>query len=342
MMNAQQTSPIPITILCGFLGSGKTTLLNRILSENRDLKTAVIVNEFGEIGIDNQLIESVDELNGVVELNNGCICCTINADLLETVHNLLETRDGQIDYILIETTGLADPQPVAQTLWVPEIVEKAFIDSIVTMVDAVNLPQAMEETRIAEAQIAFADFIVLNKVGAAKTKSVQRIEKQILALNPYARILKTNYANIDLNLILDVGVFQLDEPTGEDAHDHEHEHDHNHDHDHDHEHEHEHDSAGKGYASASFALDRPMKARAFQSFLEQMPRTIFRAKGVLWFLGEDRRAHFNQVGSSVMMEWGAKWSGTAQSQIVFIGQELDEDALRKSLESCLVDPSAPR
>ncbi len=336
MMNAQQTSPIPITILCGFLGSGKTTLLNRILSQNGGLKTAVIVNEFGEIGIDNQLIESVDELNGVVELNNGCICCTINADLMETVLRLLETREGQIDYILIETTGLADPQPVAQTLWIPEIVERAFIDSIVTMVDAVNLPQAMEETPIAEAQIAFADFIVLNKVGAAKTKAVQRIEKQILALNPFARILKTNYAEIELNLILDVGVFQLEEPTGEDAHDHEHEHEH--DHDHDHEHDHDHDDAEKGYASASFALDRPIKAQAFQTFLEQMPRTIFRAKGVLWFLGEDRRAHFNQVGSSVMMEWGAKWVDTAQSQIVFIGQELDEEALRKSLERCLVDP----
>lgn len=372
-MNAQQTPPIPITILCGFLGSGKTTLLNRILSGNSGLKTAVIVNEFGEIGIDNQFIESMDEVNGVVELNNGCICCTINADLLETVQRLLDTRDGQIDYILIETTGLADPQPVAQTLWVPEIAEKAVIDSIVTMVDAVNLPQAMEETFIAEAQIAFADFVVLNKVGAAKTKAVQRIEKQILALNPYARILKTNYADIDLNLILDVGVFQLEEPTAEDAHDHDHdhehehddehdhdhghehehddEHDHDHDHDHDHEHNHEHDhehghdhdhdDGGKGYASASFALDRPMKAQAFQSFLEQMPRTIFRAKGVIWFLGENRRAHFNMVGSTIMMEWGAKWEQTAQSQIVFIGQELDEEALRKSLDSCLVSPPAP-
>ena len=170
-MNAQQTPPIPITILCGFLGSGKTTLLNRILSGNSGLKTAVIVNEFGEIGIDNQFIESMDEMNGVVELNNGCICCTINADLLDTVRRLLDMKDGKIDYILIETTGLADPQPVAQTLWVPEIAEKAVIDSIVTMVDAVNLPQAMEETFIAEAQIAFADFIVLNKVQRREDES---------------------------------------------------------------------------------------------------------------------------------------------------------------------------
>ncbi|MDA1190431.1 MAG: GTP-binding protein, partial [Candidatus Poribacteria bacterium] len=200
---------IPVTILTGFLGSGKTTLLNYILTENHGLKVAVIVNEFGEIGIDNQLVVGVEGDGDTIELSNGCICCSVRGDLFDAVLNLLKS-DREVEYLVIETTGLANPQPIAQTFFIPELESRTFLDSIITVVDTVNFDRVMEESNVAEEQIGFADFVLLNKVDAADPQAVKDAEDRVLQLNPFARILKTNYGRIDLKLILDVGAFTLD------------------------------------------------------------------------------------------------------------------------------------
>jgi len=333
---------IPVTILCGFLGSGKTTLLNYILSENHGLKVAVIVNEFGEIGIDNQLVVGMDETGDVIELSNGCVCCSIRTDLYDAVVNLIKKQKG-INYLVIETTGLANPQPIAQTFFVPELQEKTYLDSIVTVVDAVNFPRIMGASEVAEEQVAFADFILLNKIDDALPEAVQAIERFVRRANPYARILRANHCRVDLNLILDVGEFNLEKHFNAAeaeafragvAHDH--------DHDHDHDHEHESHIEREGYRSASFLFDAPFSAKKFQDFLETLPTDVFRSKGILWFSGERHRAIFNQVGSSVLVEWGKSWgSETPRSQIVFIGKNFDAERLYEGLKSCTV-PAATR
>lgn len=347
---------IPVTILSGFLGSGKTTLLNYILTENHGLKVAVIVNEFGEVAIDNQLIVGLVDQDDIVELSNGCICCSVRTDLLDAVMNILSDESRDIDYLVIETTGLANPQPIAQTFFMPDLETRTFLDSIVTVVDTVHYEQVMEESEVAEQQIAFADFVLLNKVADATPEQVDEAEKMVQASNPYARIMHTNFAKVDLKLLLDVGAFDLDKhfnPAEADAFlsgtfdaDADHAHDHDHDGEHcelDHEHgedcEHDHDPTHfeqEGFMAASFVFDRPFVAKEFQDFLEAMPTTVFRAKGILWFLGEGQRAVFNQVGSSVIVEWGKEWGDTPPgSQVVFIGKEFDKVALHDQLTTCL-------
>lgn len=331
---------IPVTILTGFLGSGKTTLLNHILSENHGLRIAVIVNEFGEIAIDSQLVVGVDESEGVIELSNGCICCSVRTDLYDAVMRLLNER-REVDYLILETTGLANPQPVAQTFFLPDLEERTYLDSIVAIVDAVNFPRVIAASETAEQQIAFADFVLLNKVDEVAPESVKAVEERIRAINPFSRVLKTNFARIDLNLILDVGAFDLDQrfdPEEAEAF----RSDNNHDHDHDHEHGDEghddhHHFQREGFLSASFVFDAPFVAKAFQDFLESLSPAIFRSKGILWFLGERQRAIFNQVGSSVIVEWGKRWEQeTPRSQIVFIGQDFDKAEIYERLKACAV------
>jgi len=348
---------IPVTILSGFLGSGKTTLLNYILTENHGLKVAVIVNEFGEVAIDNQLIVGLDEQEDIVELSNGCICCSVRTDLLDAVMNILSDKSRDIDYLVIETTGLANPQPIAQTFFMPDLEDRTFLDSIVTVVDTVHYEQVMQESEVAEQQIAFADFVLLNKVADASPEQLDEAEKMVQAANPYARIMHTNFAKVDLKLLLDVGAFDLDKhfnPAEADAFLHgtvdandaaDHDHDHAHDHDHecdddcDHDHDHTHFEE-EGFLSASFVFDRPFVAKEFQDFLESMPTTVFRAKGILWFLGEKQRAVFNQVGSSVIVEWGKEWGDTPPgSQVVCIGKEFDKGDLHDQLTTCLYSGS---
>jgi G3E family GTPase len=247
-------SQIPVTVLTGFLGAGKTTLLNRILTEKHGRKYAVIVNEFGELGIDGDLVVGADE--EVFEMNNGCICCTVRGDLIRIIGGLMKRR-GKFDAIVIETTGLADPAPVAQTFFVDDEVKgRAKLDSIVAVVDAKHLLQRLKDSREAEEQIAFADVIVLNKTDLVSPAELGEVEAVVRAINRFAPIHRARQCDVDLAKVLDRGSFDLDrilklEPdfldrTPEDHnhdHDHDHAHGHGHEHSHGHSHAHGHDDA---------------------------------------------------------------------------------------------------
>jgi G3E family GTPase len=240
MLDAAQNDKTPVTVLTGYLGAGKTTLLNRILSEPHGKKYAVIVNEFGEIGIDNELVVGADE--EVFEMNNGCICCTVRGDLIRILEGLMR-RKGQFDAIIVETTGLADPAPVAQTFFIDEEVgRKARLDAVVTVADAKWLTERLKDAPEAKNQIAFADVILLNKTDLVSEHDLEEVEARIRGLNPYARVIRTQKCDVALDAVLDKGAFDLDriltiEPAFLEADDHHH---HHHDHDHGHHH-HGHD-----------------------------------------------------------------------------------------------------
>ena len=250
---AMSQPQIPVTVLTGYLGAGKTTLLNRILSEEHGKRYAVIVNEFGEVNIDNDLIVESDE--EIYEMNNGCVCCTVRGDLVRAVEGLVK-RPGGFDGILVETTGLADPAPVAQTFFMDEeIAERAKLDAVVTVADAKHLLLRLEDSLEAEDQVAFADVIILNKTDLVEPEELESVERTIRSINPTAIIHKTERCSLPLDRVLDRGAFDLDriltldpEFLEEHDHDHDHDHDHHHDHDHDHDghdhhhhHHHEHD-----------------------------------------------------------------------------------------------------
>ena len=243
----QAQEQIPVTVLTGYLGSGKTTLLNRILSEDHGKRYAVIVNEFGEIGIDNDLIVESDE--EIYEMNNGCVCCTVRGDLIRVVEGLMR-RPGRFDAIVVETTGLADPAPVAQTFFMDEDVRsKTKLDAVVALVDAKHLPLRLKDSSEAEDQIAFADVVVLNKTDLVTDEELRDVEAAVRAINPSARIHRTQRSGVPLAEVLDRGAFDLKRAIDNDPHFLDH-HDHDHDHDHecrpdcDHDHHHHHDHAG--------------------------------------------------------------------------------------------------
>lgn len=326
---------LPVTIITGFLGSGKTTLLNHILNNQKGMRTAVLVNEFGEISIDAELIVSSEE--DLVELNNGCICCTIRDDIAESVLRLME-RSDKIDYLVVETTGLADPLPVALTFLGPELRDLTRLDSIITLVDATNFAPDLFNSDVAYSQIAYGDVILLNKIDLVEEAEIERLEKRIREIKEDARILRTVNSAVPLELILDTDLFQASSLPQEEAHDHD-SHDH-HDHEHDHDHHHSHHShiEADGFNSLAFESDQPFSLDAFQNFLNELPDAVFRAKGVLWFEESPERHIFHLSGRRYTLS-SDEWPRQPKNQLVLIGQRLDTARLREKLQACLARPA---
>jgi G3E family GTPase len=351
---------IPVTVLTGYLGAGKTTLLNRILTEDHGKKFAVIVNEFGEIGIDNDLVVDADE--EIFEMNNGCICCTVRGDLIRIIEGLMR-RKGKFDAILVETTGLADPAPVAQTFFVDADVQKeARLDAIVTVADAKFLADRLKDAPEAKNQIAFADVILLNKVDLVTDDELEEVEARIRGLNPYARVHLTTKCDVALDAVLDRNAFDLDrilelEPDflSAEEHDHDHHHDHDHDHEcgadcghdhHHHEHEHhEHHHAPKvlhdnEVRSVAIELEGPVDPDLFLPWINEVVQRdgpdILRSKGILAFPDEPRRYVFQGVHMILDGDLQRDWKPEEKraSRIVFIGRKLKEDELRVGFAAC--------
>ena len=349
MPTASNADKIPVTVLTGYLGAGKTTLLNRILSEPHGKKYAVIVNEFGEIGIDNELVVNADE--EVFEMNNGCICCTVRGDLVRIIDGLMR-RKGKFDAIIVETTGLADPAPVAQTFFVDEAVgAKTKLDAVVTVADAMWLKDRLKDAPEAKNQIAFADVILINKTDLVTPEELRDVEAHIRALNPYARLHRTERAKVDIAEVLGRNAFDLDrildiEPNfleGE-GHDHDHHHDHSHD---DHgAHHHHHGNGIKHYhdedmQSVSLRSDKPLNSDKFFPWVQDLVATegqnILRSKGILSFKDDPERFVFQGVHMILDGDHQRPWRAdeTRDSRIVFIGRNLPADKIRQGFESCI-------
>jgi G3E family GTPase len=342
---------IPVTVLTGYLGAGKTTLLNRILSEQHGQRYAVIVNEFGEIGIDNDLVVGADE--EVFEMNNGCICCTVRGDLIRVIEGLMR-RKGKFDAIIIETTGLADPAPVAQTFFVDEQVgKKTRLDAVVTVADAKWLRDRLRDAPEAKNQIAFADVILVNKTDLVTPAELREVEARIRGINPYAKLHRTVRSEIALGEVLGRNAFDLDrildiEPQFLEADDHDHDHHHDHSHGdhgaHDHHHgpgaglKHYHD---EDMQSVSLRSDKPLNPDKFFPWVQNLVATegpnILRTKGILDFKDDPERFVFQGVHMILDGDHQRPWGegDKRESRIVFIGRNLDEGKLRADFEACV-------
>ena len=319
----ENTSQVPVTVLTGFLGAGKTTLLNRILTEQHGRKYAVIVNEFGEQGIDNDLVVDADE--EVFEMNNGCICCTVRGDLIRILSGLMKRAD-KLDAIIVETTGLADPAPVAQTFFFDQdVADRTKLDAIVTVADAVHLSSQLTEHHEAEEQIAFADVILLNKVDLVDESGLDRVKDRIKKINPFAKIINTTRCSAPLDEVVGLNAFSLDrilevEPDFLES---------------DHDHEHDDD-----VTSLSFVSDTPLDMDKFQDWFGNLLRTkgqdILRSKGILNFKGEEELYVFQGVhmlmDASPMGPWPK--GKDRSSRVVFIGRDLDNMNLKEGFDNC--------
>ena len=346
---------MPVTIITGFLGSGKTTLLNHILQNQQDLKVAVLVNEFGDINIDSQLLVSIDE--NMMELSNGCICCTINDGLVDAVYNVLEKGD-RIDYMIVETTGVADPLPIALTFLGTELQHLTRLDSILTVVDSEAFTSEHFNSEAAYSQIMYGDIIILNKTDLVSEEKLQELEAYINKTKTKARILRSQLGVVPLPLILDIQIDQsaisATQESSQEADHHKHDDHTHHDHDHAHTHEHSHDSDcqqdhhdhehhhhsnhldNDGFISISFQSDRAFNLDKFQNFLDkQLPTDVFRAKGILWFANIDNRYVFQLSGKRYELKTDDRGK-SLKNQLVIIGRDLHREELLAQLTDCLV------
>jgi G3E family GTPase len=340
----ETASKIPVTVLTGYLGAGKTTLLNRILSEPHGKKYAVIVNEFGEIGIDNELVVNADE--EVFEMNNGCICCTVRGDLVRIIDGLMR-RKGKFDGIIVETTGLADPAPVAQTFFMDEAVgAKTKLDAVITVADAMWLKDRLKDAPEAKNQIAFADVILINKTDLVAPAELAELEARIRGINPYARLHRTERAKIDIAEVLGRNAFDLDrildiEPAfleAEEEHVHEHEHGHDHGHHHHGGLKHYHD---EDMQSVALKTDKPLNPDKFFPWIQDLVAkdgpNILRCKGILSFKDDPERFVFQGVHMILDGDHQRAWKEgeKRESRAVFIGRNLPEERIRQGFESCI-------
>jgi G3E family GTPase len=314
---------VPVTLLTGYLGSGKTTLLNRILTEQHGQKIAVIVNEFGEVGIDHQLIIDADE--EIFEMNNGCICCTVRGDLIRIIGNLMQRRD-KFDRLVIETTGLADPAPVIQTFFVDDDVQaQTHLDAVVTMVDAKHVLQHWDAEEVQE-QIAFADVIALNKIDLVSAADLDALEQKIRSMNAIAKIYRTEQSALAIDTVLGLDAFNLERALaidpdflGEEAHVHD-----------------------ETVGSIAILKEGALDGEKLNDWMSELVRTqgenIFRMKGILHLAGRDRRFVFQGVHMIFDGRQDRLWSATESrvNQLVFIGRGLDRAALQAGFDRCLV------
>ena len=319
-------SGMPVTIITGFLGSGKTTLLNQILQNKDNLKIAVLVNEFGDINIDEQLLISVE--SDMIELGNGCICCTINDSFINTVYQVLE-REEKIDYLVIETTGLPDPFPIIMTFLSTELNFLTRLDAIITVVDSACFDAKHFDSDAALRQIRYADMVILNKIDLATEDKINKLKAFIKEIKPGFRILESEYSRVPLPLILDIGLTQTDTYKAEIP-------------------EFRRNKSafnnhleGDGVSFVSFKSDCPFELEKFEHFLsQQLPSNVFRAKGILWFQESPSRHIFQLSGPRYDIQ-GHDWTTNPKNELVFIGRDLDESLIKQQLNECLVKPNVP-
>jgi G3E family GTPase len=343
---------IPATILTGFLGSGKTTLLKRVLTEAHGQKIAVVENEFGEENIDNEILVA-DRDEQIVQLNNGCVCCSIREDLRATLADLAEKRrKGELDFerVVIETTGLADPGPVAQTFFMDdEIAESYLLDSILTLVDAKHGDAQLDQRQEARRQVGFADQIFISKTDLVEAASADALAHRLRHMNPRAPQRQVHFGEVPIAEVFDLKGFNLntkldiDPDFLKEAEAHDHEHHHGHDHEHgehcDHPHHHHHDDDVKSFVFRSDKAFNPAKLEDFLSAIVQVygPKML-RYKGVLYMKGQDRKVVFQGVHQLMGSDLGPKWAAGEKktNKLVFIGIDLPRDIFMQGLEQCLV------
>jgi len=323
----QDSNMVPVTILTGFLGSGKTTLLNRILKEDHGQRIAVIENEFGEVGVDNAIIETGDEQ--IVEMNNGCICCTVRGDLIRILGTLKEKRDQgtlKFDRVVIETTGMADPGPVAQTFFTDEEIGNYYLlDSIITLVDAKHAPRQLDEFHEAQEQVGFADRILLSKTDLTANEETEALVQRLKRMNPRAPIKKVHFGDAPLDEVLDIrgfnlnAILQLDPEFLTDI-------------------QHEHHDEVQSFV---FRSDKPFDGQKLEQFLSGMIQVygpdLLRYKGVLWMKGNARRVVFQGVHMMMGGDMGKPWGKGEKkgSVMVFIGKKLPKDIFIAGMQECL-------